>query len=55
MAGREPDFFTDLAVIRVEPEGLLLLEVAPGWTPEEVQDRTEAQLRLSPDLQEIAL
>jgi 3-oxoacid CoA-transferase B subunit len=47
--------FTDLAVIRVEPEGLLLLEVAPGWTADEVQAQTEATLRISPDLHEIAL
>src|SRR6202166_4950728 len=35
---------TDLAVIDVTGEGLLLREVAPGWTPEEVQVRTEAKL-----------
>jgi 3-oxoadipate CoA-transferase beta subunit len=28
---------TDLAVIDVKPEGLILREVAPGWTVEEVQ------------------
>ena len=35
---------TDLAVIDVTPEGLILREVAPGWTSEEVQQRTEARL-----------
>jgi 3-oxoacid CoA-transferase B subunit len=35
---------TDLAVIDVTPEGLALREIAPGWTPEEVQVRTEAKL-----------
>jgi len=35
---------TDLAVIDVTPEGLVLRETAPGWTPEEVQARTEAKL-----------
>jgi len=35
---------TDLAVIDVTPEGLLLREVAPGWGPEEVQAATEAKL-----------
>jgi 3-oxoadipate CoA-transferase, beta subunit len=35
---------TDLAVIDVKPEGLLLREVAPGWTPEEVQELTGAHL-----------
>jgi 3-oxoacid CoA-transferase subunit B len=35
---------TDLAVLDVTPEGLALREIAPGWTPEEVQTRTEAKL-----------
>ncbi len=35
---------TDLAVIDVRPEGLVLREVAPGWTPEEVQKLTGAPL-----------
>jgi 3-oxoacid CoA-transferase B subunit len=35
---------TDLAVIDVKPEGLLLREVAPGWTAEEVQRQTYARL-----------
>jgi 3-oxoacid CoA-transferase B subunit len=35
---------TDLAVIDVRAEGLELREVAPGWTPEEVQKLTGAPL-----------
>jgi 3-oxoacid CoA-transferase B subunit len=35
---------TDLAVIDVTLEGLVLREVAPGWTVEEVQACTEAKL-----------
>ena len=35
---------TDLAVIDVKPEGLALRELAPGWTPEEVQKLTGAPL-----------
>jgi 3-oxoacid CoA-transferase B subunit len=35
---------TDLAVIDVKPEGLVLREVAPGWTAEEVQKATGAPL-----------
>jgi 3-oxoacid CoA-transferase B subunit len=35
---------TDLAVIDVKPEGLILREVAPGWTAEEVQALTGAHL-----------
>ena len=36
---------TELAVIDVTPEGLLLRELAPGVTAEEVQQSTEPQLR----------
>jgi len=46
---------TDLAVIEVTPEGLMLKEVAPGWTAEEVQELTEPQLIIAPDLKEIEL
>ena len=46
---------TDLAVIRCTAEGLVLEEVAPGWTPEEVQELTEAQLAVAPDLKEYQL
>ena len=35
---------TDLAVIDVTGEGLVLREVAPGWTADEVQALTEAKL-----------
>jgi 3-oxoacid CoA-transferase B subunit len=38
---------TDLAVIDVAPEGLVLREVAPGFTPEEVQKFTEAKLHFT--------
>ena len=41
---------TELAVIEVTPEGLLLLEVASGVTPEDVQKLTEARLRVAPGL-----
>jgi 3-oxoacid CoA-transferase B subunit len=36
--------FTDLAVISVTPKGLVLEEVAPGLTPADVQNVTEATL-----------
>jgi 3-oxoacid CoA-transferase subunit B len=41
---------TELAYIRVTPEGLLLEEIAPGLTFENVQRATEAKLRVSPKL-----
>ena len=46
---------TDLAVIEVSREGLFLREVAPGWTPEEIQALTESKLRIAGDLKEIEL
>ena len=46
---------TDLAVIEVTPQGLVLKEIAPGYTAEEVQAMTEPTLAVSPDLKEIAL
>ncbi len=46
---------TDLAVITVTPEGLLLKEVAPGLTAADVQSVTEPRLIVSPDLTQIQL
>jgi 3-oxoacid CoA-transferase B subunit len=46
---------TDLAVMQPTEEGLVLKEVAPGWTPEEVQELTGARLILAPDLKEYEL
>ena len=46
---------TDLAVIEVTKEGLLLKEVAPGWTADEIQAVTEPKLIVSKDLKEIEL
>jgi len=41
---------TEMGVMEVTKEGLVLKEVAPGVTPEQVQAATEAQLIISPDL-----
>jgi 3-oxoacid CoA-transferase B subunit len=46
---------TDLAVIEVTQNGLLLKEMAPGWTVPEVQKLTEADLIPDKDIKEIAL
>jgi 3-oxoacid CoA-transferase subunit B len=41
---------TEMAYIRVTTDGLVLEEVAPGLTAEDVQRATEARLIVSPDL-----
>jgi 3-oxoacid CoA-transferase subunit B len=41
---------TEMAYINVTPQGLVLEEIAPGLTPEEVQKATEARLIISPNL-----
>ena len=46
---------TDLAVIDVTKNGLVLREVAPGWSPEEVQAQTEAKLQVRGRAPEINL
>jgi len=46
---------TDLAVIDVTPHGLVLREVAPGWTPAEVQALTEAKLIVRGNVPEMKL
>ena len=46
---------TDLAVIECDGKGLTLKEVAPGWSPEEVQQLTGARLTVSPDIKEFEL
>ena len=46
---------TDLAVIEVTPGGLVLKEVAPGISAEDVQSVTEPKLIISPELKEMQL
>jgi len=46
---------SDIAVLDVTPEGLVLREVAPGWTAEEVQALTEAKIIVPPDVEEMTL
>ena len=43
---------TDLGLFQVTDDGLLLREIAPGWTVEEVQALTDAPLTASPELKE---
>ncbi len=44
---------TDLAVIEVTKKGLLLKELAPGLTADDVQSITDPKLIIAPDLKEI--
>ncbi len=46
---------TDLAVIEVTPQGLLLREVYPGLTAANIQSVTEPKLIIAPDLKEMEL
>jgi 3-oxoacid CoA-transferase subunit B len=46
---------TELAWIRVTPQGLVLEEIAPGVSVEEVQRVTEATLRVSAELKEMVV
>jgi 3-oxoacid CoA-transferase subunit B len=45
---------TELAVIEVTDNGLVLREIAPGVTPEDVQKATAPVLRRAPDLKTMA-
>lgn len=42
-----------MGVIRVTDDGLLLEEIADGYTVEQVQAATEAELKIAPDLKVI--
>jgi 3-oxoacid CoA-transferase B subunit len=46
---------TDLGLFQVAPEGFKLLEYAPGWSPEDIQELTEAELIVADDLREFRL
>ena len=44
---------TNLGLIEVTPQGFVLKEIAPGYTPEEVREVTDAELAMAPDLKEL--
>jgi 3-oxoacid CoA-transferase B subunit len=46
---------TDVAMIEVTAEGLVLKEFVPGWTVKEIQAITEPKLIISSDLREMEL
>ena len=45
--------YTDMAVVDVTPEGLVLREFAPGLDPKAVQAKTETPLRVAADCKEM--
>jgi 3-oxoacid CoA-transferase B subunit len=47
--------YTDMAVIDVTPEGLVLREFAPGLDPKAIQSHTEAALRVAADCGEMKI
>jgi len=46
---------TDLGLFEITPQGFKLLENAPGWSPEDIQELTEAKLVISESLREFRL
>jgi 3-oxoacid CoA-transferase subunit B len=46
---------TDIAVVEVTGEGLVLREMVPGWKADEIQALSEPELKIAPDLKEIEL
>ena len=46
---------TDIAVMAPTPDGLILKEIAPGWSVEEVQSITAAHLIVTEDVKEYEL
>lgn len=46
---------SDIAVIDVQPDRMVLREVLPGWTPDEVQQVTEPELEVAAELAELVL
>jgi len=53
--GRVTRIYTDMALIDVAPEGLVLREFAPGLDAAAVQSHTEARLRVAPDCREMRI
>ncbi len=46
---------TDIAVIGVGPQGLVLKECVHGWTPKDIQALTEPKLYIAKDLKEMEI
>ena len=46
---------TDLGLFELSPQGFKLLEHAPGWGPEDIQELTQAKLAIADELREFQL
>ena len=53
--GKVNMIFTDLAVLEVSPQGLILREIYPGLTPEDIQSVTEPKLIITAGLKELEI
>jgi 3-oxoacid CoA-transferase subunit B len=53
--GKVSMIFTDLAVIEITPEGMVLKEVVASLTPQDVQSVTEPKLIIAPNCKEMEL
>lgn len=49
-AGQVNMIITEMGVMEIGPDGIVLTEINPEFTVEQVQAATEARLRISPDL-----
>jgi 3-oxoacid CoA-transferase B subunit len=46
---------TDIAVFKVDERGLELIEMAPGWIPENISEVTDAKFEVASDVKEFEL
>ena len=53
--GNVTKFMTDLGLFETTGEAFRLLEIAPGYTPDEIQELTDAPLLVADDLREVDL
>jgi 3-oxoacid CoA-transferase subunit B len=53
-AGVVDVIITELGVFDVKPEGLTLVDIAPGVTVDEIRGKTEASFKVHPELKEAA-
>ena len=54
-AGQVNMIITEMGVMNITPEGIVLSEINPEFTVEQVQAATEATLIIAPDLKKIEL